>query len=112
MPCVEKGAGAPMKKFEIIVVGTDFSPLADVAVQTATEIGARVGARRVHVVHVLDMAVMNAPYPFAYTSTDMERIEGRRRAIALEKLEQIRSPQLELTREVRPGIPSRDLAEA
>jgi nucleotide-binding universal stress UspA family protein len=101
-----------MKKFEVIVVGTDFSPLADVAVQTAIEIGARVGAKRLHVVHVLDMSVMNAPYPFAYTSTDMERIEQRRRTIALEKLEQLRSPQLEITREVRPGIPSRDLAEA
>jgi nucleotide-binding universal stress UspA family protein len=100
-----------MKKFEIIVAGTDFSPLADIAVQTAIEIGGRVGAKRVHVVHVLDMSVMNAPYPFAYTSADMERIEQRRRSLAREKLDRIQSTKMEITREVRPGIPSRDLAE-
>jgi CPA2 family monovalent cation:H+ antiporter-2 len=100
-----------MKRFETIVVGTDFSPLADVAIDTALRVGARVGAKQVHLVHILDTAIMQAPYPFAYTGADVARIDEQRRSIALEKLDAVKSTDLEVTREVRPGIPSRDLAQ-
>ncbi len=99
-----------MKKIETIVAATDFSPLSDVAIQTALDMGARVGAKRVHIIHILDMSVLHAPYPFAYTATDMAQIEESRRKVALEKLGEIQSEHLQITREVKRGIPSRDLA--
>jgi nucleotide-binding universal stress UspA family protein len=101
-----------MKRYETIVVGTDFSPLADIALETAMRLAERVGARHIHAVHILDTAVMIAPYPMAYTSVDMARIDEARRKNALAKLAEIRSEHFEVTREVRPGIPSRDLAQA
>lgn len=103
---------AYQRDMKTILVGTDFSPLAAVAVETAFALARRTGAERVHVVHVMDEAVTHAPYPFAYAQQDIERVEARRQKIAEDRLEEIESPGLEVTREIRRGVPSRDLAAA
>lgn len=103
---------APQSAMKTILVGTDFSPLASVAVETAFALARRTGAKRVHVVHVMDQTVTHAPYPFAYAQQDIERVEARRQKLAQERLDEIESSGLEVTREIRHGVPSRDLAAA
>ncbi len=101
-----------MKNPRTIVVGTDFTKLSEVAVRTAFALAGRLGAERVHVVHVLDKSTLRRPYPFTFPEADLERMEARREARARERIAEITSDDFEVTHEVRRGIPSRDLPEA
>lgn len=101
-----------MKTPRTIVVGTDFTKLSEVAVRTAFDLAANLGAERVHVVHILDASTLHRPYPFTFPEEDLERMEARREARAKERIATITSDAVEVTHEVRKGIPSRDLPKA
>jgi nucleotide-binding universal stress UspA family protein len=99
-----------------IVVGTDFSSLGRLAVDAALALGKRLGDQaksgvRVHLVHVVDRSF--APYPYAYSAVDLERVDLERVDMARKRLDEVPVVDgVNVTREVRVGIPSRDLAAA
>ncbi len=92
-----------MTRYRTIVVGTDFSDLAEAAIGSARAFAVRFEARRMHLVHVAD----------ADPEVDADalgRIADARRE--LEALPVFAPGGVELTREVRPGDPSEDLLAA
>lgn len=94
-----------------ILVGTDFSPLSDVAVETGLAMARRTGAKRVHLVHVLSPSDVHAedPYAVAYSEPDIAIVKQRRLEIAEAKLGAVEAKDLEITREVREGTPAKEL---
>lgn len=90
-----------------IMVGIDFSPLSAVACKAAFVLARRMKASRVHLVHVIDRATALGHGSAADLRAEEEA--GRR---AVERLETHDAPDLNITREVRRGIPSRYLALA
>lgn len=95
-----------------IAAGTDFSELGDLAVNAAMALARRVGAGRVHLVHVIQPASLYVPVPYAFSAQDMNGLDLKMQKEALARLERITADDLEVTRDVRFGIPARDLAEA
>ncbi len=94
-----------------IVVGCDFSELGELAVRTALELAHRTKAKRVHLVHVVHYAT-NVPYPTTFAPSDAAAFSDMQKKRAMSKLEAVRSDAVEITREVRVGLPARDLAAA
>jgi nucleotide-binding universal stress UspA family protein len=74
-----------MKEIRNIVVPTDFSPLAEAAVERAVGL-ARVGGAAIHLVHAYLIPVVMAPYEF---TVPQDVWEGVRRT-AQDRLEQVR----------------------
>lgn len=95
-----------------IAAGTDFSDLGDLAVDCAMALARRVGAVRVHLVHVIQPASLYVPVPYAMSPQDLDGLDLQMQKDALARLEKIQAEDLQITREVRFGIPARDLAEA
>lgn len=101
-----------MLTYRTIVVGTDLSDGAEAAAHAALAIASRLGAQRVHLVHVVHTSPM-LPAPLVpeavedvVTRTAQERAQQR-----LDDLELPRS-SVWVQREVRVGSPARELAEA
>lgn len=99
-----------MMSYRTIVVGTDFSPLAEVGVQAALELAKCQGARRVHLVHVVQTSTPVLPALVG----DARHAEASLRAerIALERLSSVPlgNTMARVTHEVRVGSPARELA--
>jgi nucleotide-binding universal stress UspA family protein len=98
-----------MRAPKTILVATDFSRLADVGADVALILGRRMGAK-VHAVHVLEPVV--PMYPLTMSAGSVDAIDSKRRALAMERLESIRGKDIVVTREIRDGIPSRELVAA
>src|SRR5687768_5133285 len=98
-----------MKAPKTILVATDFSQLAEVGIDVALVLARRLGAK-LHAVHVLAPVVPLHPHAFA--AAELTAIDARRRADAMAKLESIRARDVVVTREVRDGIPLRELVAA
>ena len=93
-----------VKSPKVIVIGIDFSDLSDLAVETGFKLADRFRAERVHLLHINDQSI---------TADIVGKVgDDWRRKMAVEKLETIKDPDLPITREVRDGIPSRDIAAA
>ena len=94
---------------ETLVVGTDFSPCSEAALEAVSSLATRVGAKRIHVVTVVQVAAWVTPPLIASADlTDAALDEARRR---LEDLE-LNVPGVRITREVRLGSAPRELADA
>ena len=102
----------PNMKPKIVVVGYDFSPAGATAVKTALELAQNVEAERIHLVHIVDRSVIDVPHPASIPPPDPTTLEANRKARAAQSLEAITAANLHITREVRSGIPARDLPEA
>lgn len=94
-----------------IVVGCDFSELGEIAVRTALALAKETSAKRVHLVHVVHYAT-SVPYPTTFAPTDATAFSEAQKRHAMQRLEDVRSDAVEITREVRVGLPARDLAAA
>lgn len=97
-------------KVEKIAVGTDFSELSDLAVKTAFSLGRRFGAA-VHLLHAVDERLVRSGYPYAQM-TGLEPLLQDEKAFAEKRLESLREVDLVTEREVRIGIPARELSVA
>lgn len=90
-----------------VVVGTDFSSLSEVAYETALILARDTGVERIHLVHVLDR-----PASVAYGYPSSAESDFKRRQGAEERLARFSAGDPRVGREVRVGIPARDLATA
>lgn len=99
-----------MLSYRNIVVGTDFSPLAEVGVQAALELAASQGARRVHLVHVVQTSTPVLP-ALVSEGRPLE-ISTRAERVALERLQAVPlgKTMARVTHEVRVGSPAKELA--
>lgn len=93
-----------------IAVGTDFSKLGELATETALSLARRFGAA-VHIVHVIDERSLRAVYPYTHM-TGVDSALRDEEAAAVQKLNAIAAEDVDMTREVRIGIPAKDLWEA
>jgi nucleotide-binding universal stress UspA family protein len=96
-----------MLSYRTIVVGTDFSPLSSVCIEAALEIAKIQGARRVHLVHVVQGSA-----PVLPPSGGELDAAGRAAKAAAERLEGLELPKTitRISKEVRFGSPARELA--
>ena len=102
-----------MARNKTIVVGTDFSPLSQVAIAAAVQIAKRFDAEALHVVHVVNTSSAASVFPYAVPEAQLANIyeEGAVRAkIRLEDVV-IDYPTERVFRTVHLGLPARVLAE-
>jgi len=95
-----------MLAYRTIIVGVDFSVLAQRGLNAALTLANAFGARRLHLVHVVHTA---APLPILPELSD----ESRLMALAEERLQALPIPECltaRITRQVRRGSPARELA--
>ena len=103
-----------MAKYNTIVVGTDFSPLAQVAVEAAVQVAKRFDAQALHLVHVVNTSSAAAVFPYAVPEAQLANIyeEGAERAkVRLDELP-VDYPAERVHRTVHLGLPARALAES
>ena len=102
-----------MTKYNTIVVGTDFSPLSQVAIEAAAQLARRFQADALHVVHVVNTSSAAVAFPYAVPEAQLTQVyeEGADRAKArLEDLS-IEYPEERVHKAVHLGLPARVLAE-
>ena len=105
-----------MTRYKTIVVGTDFSPLSQVALESAVETAKRFGVEALYVVHVVNTSSGAAVFPYAVPEAQLTMVyeEGADRATSRLADVPIDFPAERLHRVVRLGLPARvlsDLAE-
>lgn len=101
-----------MKNFDTIVVGTDFSPLADVALAGALDLAHACGARHLHLVHVVDSAVNASLPPYSMSQAQVGRVHSdsiKNAQARLDKLDFV-STNYEITRTAVVGAPAEALS--
>jgi nucleotide-binding universal stress UspA family protein len=100
-----------MQTFDTVLVGTDFSPLSELALSSAAAISERMSIRKLHLVHVIDLL----PYPYhAPVGVEPYAITWEvARENAAKRLESAAIPNTTaiVTRATRVGPPARELAE-
>lgn len=101
-----------MKSFDTIVVGTDFSPLADVALAGALDLARATGARRLHVVHVINTATAATVFPYSVPEAQLAQALKRSVDDAQARLDQLDfvATDFEISRKALLGPPGRELA--
>jgi nucleotide-binding universal stress UspA family protein len=101
-------------RYETILVGTDFSPLAEVAVHAAMRAARRFGVKSLHVVHVA--AIPQALGALLGATSSYGELLARSVADAKIKLEEADLGEvpggLTVVRDVKLGIPAREIAKA
>jgi nucleotide-binding universal stress UspA family protein len=98
-----------MAEFATVLVGTDFSPCAEMALDAVRRLAPRLGTRRVHVVTVVQTSAwVTPPMVAAADLTEAAFDEGQRRLEALE----LDLPDVHVTKEARLGSAPRELAAA
>ncbi|MBI2373662.1 MAG: universal stress protein [Deltaproteobacteria bacterium] len=98
-----------MGAYKTILVGTEFSPVCEVGLSATKVLAEKLGARRVHVVHVAaELPDFLPPVP----SPGMEVAIARTLELLKERLDAlaIDIPNTEVTRELRRGLPARELS--
>lgn len=99
-----------MQGYKTIVVGTDFSSLADRSLRVAAELAGRFDARRFHLVHVVHTSGAVLPQLIAEArSQEAQRRQVESAETRLEALE-VDPGIARVTREVRVGSPARELS--
>lgn len=95
-----------MLAYNTIVVGTDFSRIAEDSASAAIAMASRFGARRVHLVHVISAPVV--PLIDPRREAALEKAKAR----ASTKLDDMELPETTcwVSREVRVGHPARELS--
>jgi nucleotide-binding universal stress UspA family protein len=103
-----------MYDLRTIIVGTDFTPLGDLAVETAVELANDAAAQRVHVVHAVGVSLISVLGPVDIPSTSYALAFQAAMDRAQRGLEHLRPPptNARITREARIGSPARELAAA
>jgi len=101
-----------MKTFDTIVVGTDFSPLADVALAGALDLARATGAQRLHVVHVINTATAATVFPFSVPEAQLAHALKRSVEDAQSRLDHLDfvETDYEITRKALLGPPGKELA--
>lgn len=101
-----------MRKFETIVVGTDFSPIADIAVAGALDLARAAGAKRLHVVHVVNTATAATVFPYSVPEAQLAQAMKRSVDDAQGRLEALEfvATDFEVTRKALLGPPGKELA--
>ena len=102
-----------MTRYKKIVVGTDFSPLSQVALDAAVQVARRFDASVLHVVHVLNTSSAAAVFPYAVPEAQLAMVyqEGEARAKSRLADIPIDFDEARIKREVRLGLPARVLSE-
>jgi nucleotide-binding universal stress UspA family protein len=96
-----------------IVAATDFSDRSLVAVAAARQLAEMVGAKRLHLVHVLDTGLGGSPLPYTIPEAQAEEARAEAFARAEDRLRSLELlPGIERTVEVRLGEPAYELAVA
>ncbi len=101
-----------MKNFDTIVVGTDFSPLSDVALAGALDLAHASGARHLHLVHVVDAAVNTSLPPYSMSQAQVGRVHSdsvKNAQARLDKLDFV-ATNYEITRRAIVGIAAEALS--
>lgn len=101
-----------MKTFDTIVVGTDFSPLADVALAGALDLARATGAQRLHVVHVINTATAATVFPFSVPEAQLAHALKRSVEDAQARLDHLDfvETDYQITRKALLGPPGKELA--
>lgn len=103
-----------MIAYRNILVGTDFSPRADVAIEAAMELARATPDAHVTLVHVLDTTFAGTTLPYDLTGEEREAREQEALDSARERLREIASglSGVPVEVEVRRGHPAKELARA
>lgn len=101
-----------MRSFDTIVVGTDFTALADVALAGALDLARAAGAKRLHVVHVVNTATAATVFPYSVPEAQLAQAMKRSVDDAQARLEALDfvSTDYEITRKALLGPPGKELA--
>jgi len=101
-----------MKKLETILVGTDFTPLADVALAAALDLVRATGAKRLHVVHVINTATAATIFPYSVPEAQLMQALERSVQEAQARLDGLDfvDAGYTITRKAILGPPGRELA--
>ena len=101
-----------MKKLETILVGTDFSPLADVALAAALDLARATQAKRLHVVHVINTATAATIFPYSVPEAQLMQALERSVTDAQARLDRLDfvAADYQVTRKAILGPPGRELA--
>ncbi|MCA9549132.1 MAG: universal stress protein [Myxococcales bacterium] len=101
-----------MKKLETILVGTDFTPLADVALAAALDLARATGAKRLHVVHVINTATAATIFPYSVPEAQLMQALERSVQEAQARLDGLDfvDAGYTITRKAILGPPGRELA--
>jgi nucleotide-binding universal stress UspA family protein len=99
-----------LPKFKTVLACTDFSPLAETAIESAVELGRKLGTERIHLAHVVPIHADRIVEAMASRAAQEIAIEDRN--VAIKAITSIDLPMCEaaITREVRVGEPVRSLA--
>ena len=102
-----------MTKYKRIVVGTDFSPLSQVALEAAVQAANRFDVEALCVVHVVNTSSGAAVFPYAVPEAQLTQVyeDGAERAKARLSDLPLDFPTERVERVVRLGLPARVLAE-
>lgn len=102
-----------MKSFPTILVGTDFSPLGEAAVASALKLAVATGARRVHVVHVINSATAATLFPYSVPEAQLAHALRRSVEDAQARLDALdfSAHDVPVTRAARLGPPGKELAD-
>jgi nucleotide-binding universal stress UspA family protein len=103
-----------MSPYRTLVVGIEFSLLDEVALNAAAAIAQRANTARIHLVHVLEMLAAVPLLPFDYSGVGFDAMWSAALEGAKGRLASLEPPRTRaaITREVRVGPPSRELAAA
>jgi len=101
-----------MRKFETILVGTDFSELAEIAVQGAVDLARAAGAKRVHLVHVVNTATAATVFPYSVPEAQLAQAMQRSVDDAQGRLAslELAAEGFEITRKALLGPPGKEIA--
>ncbi len=96
-----------------LVVGTDFSPLAQVALDSAIALARSYNAERLHLEHVLNTSNAVTVVPYTIPDAELERIFRHGLEEANERLAKLDVPLagVQVTRDAHMGLPARELAK-
>lgn len=99
--------------YRTVMAAIDFSPLSLKALEAARVQAVRLGARRLHLEHVVT-AASGFSLPFALPEVQVAQVFEKGVMQAQQRLErlEVEAPGLEVTRQARLGLPPRELAEA
>lgn len=103
-----------MTEYKTIIVGTDFSPLAEVAAEAGARMARRFNAEALHLVHVVNTSSAAVVFPYAIPEAQLSEVYEAGSERALDRLKEFSVDFVpdRVHRSVRLGLPARVLAEA
>ncbi len=103
-----------MRNHRHILVGTDFSARAEMALEAAVEIASGRPEARITLLHVVDTTLSGSPLPYDLSSSERETREQEAVEAALSRLRETTEsyPDVAIDVAVRRGHPAKELAQA